>query len=135
MSGEAQGSHIVHAFKGIFDQGGPDLVELAAVGADGRQVRVEFEFHGDVLEPGVEHDQRVFKGLREINVLNGRLVHVGVVLDGADEVEDADGRVDHCFSHALDAQGAGNGSDGDRKNLGARDSGELVKHVHRKVGL
>ena len=37
-----------------------------------------------------EHDQRIFERLREIDVLNRRLIHVGVVLDGADQVEDAD---------------------------------------------
>src|SRR5437868_10152462 len=130
MGDEPQGSHVVHAFEGVFDEGGPDLVELAAVGADGRKVGVEVEFDGDVLEPRVEHDERVFKGLGEVDILNGRLVHIGVILDGADEVEDADGGVDDGFGHALDAQGAGDGGDGDGKDVGTGDNGELRSEEH-----
>ena len=114
MGGETKGPHVVHAFQSVFDQGGPNLIELAAVGADGWKLGVEIKFYGDVLQPGVEHNQRVFQGLGKVDVLNGRLVHVGVVLDGADEVEDADGRVDDCFGQALDAQGAGDGREGNR---------------------
>ena len=116
---ELEGAHVVHAFQGIFDQCRPDLTELAAVGADRRKLRVEFEFYLDVLQSRVEHHQRVFERLRKVDVLNRRLVHVRVVLDRADKVEDAHGRVDDGLRHTLDAQRAGDRSDSNRKHLRA----------------
>jgi hypothetical protein len=126
-STEPKGSHVVHAFEGVFDQCSPDLIEFATVGADWRQLGIKVELDFDVFQPRVEHDQRVFERLREIYVLNGRLVHVGVVFDGADEVEDANGGVDDRFCKALDAQGARNGCESNGKNLRARDVGQFIE--------
>ena len=125
--GEAQRAAVFHGIEGVFDQGGPDLVELAAVGADGGQVGVEVALDGDVLEARVEHGQGGLERLGEIDVLNGRLVHVGVVLDGADQVEDADGGVDDGLGHALDAEGAGEGGEGDGQDFGGGVVGEVVE--------
>ena len=125
----------LHRVERVFDESGPDLVELAAVGADGRECGVEVELDPGVFEARVEHDEGVFERLGEIDVLDGRLVHVGVVLDGADEVEDAHGGVDDGLGHALDAEGAGDGGKGYGEDLGAHEGGKLIEHVDGELGL
>ena len=69
----------------------------------------------------------VVEGLGEVDVLDGRLIHVGVVLDGADEVEDPDGGVEDGLGHALDAERRGDGGDGEREDLRGDDGDELIE--------
>ena len=118
---------VVHGVEGVFDQRGPDLVELAAVGADRGQEGIEVGLDGDVLQAGAEHGEGVFERLGDVDVLHGRLVHVGVVLDGADEIEDADGGVEDGLGDALDAQGAGEGGEGGGDDFVGEGGGELVE--------
>ena len=79
-----------HCVEGVLDQFGPDLIEFAAVGADVGNVRVVVAHDADVIQARVEHRQGGVERLGEVDLLDRRLIHVGVVLDGGDEVEDAD---------------------------------------------
>ena len=118
-----------HGVEGVLDQCGPDLGELAAVGADGREFGVEVALDGDVVEARAEHGESGFERLGDVDVLDGGLIHVGVGLDGGDEVEDADGSVDDGLGHALGAKRAGEGGDGEGEDLGIGGGGELFELI------
>ena len=87
------------------------------IGANGWKLGVELEVERDACEAGVEHGEGVFEALGDVDLLDRSLVHVGVILDGADEVEDAAGRIEDGFCHALGAQGTGEGGYADGEDL------------------
>ncbi len=94
-------------FEGIFDERGPDLVQLAAVGVDGRQFCLIFTDNIDLCHARLKHLQGGVEAGWDIDLEDGCAVHVGVGLDGADEVKDAVGGVEHGLGVELGAEGGG----------------------------
>ena len=73
----------------------PHLVELGAAHGQPRQrpVVVAHDLDRGVLEPVAEHDQRRLEPLVEVDVDERAAIHVGVGLDGADEIGHAPRRL------------------------------------------
>src|ERR1017187_6096953 len=78
----------------IFHQGGPDLVQFAAIGADAGQVGLVIALYADIRHSRLQHLDGGLEAGRHVNLENRRAVHEGVGLDGADQVEDPVRRVD-----------------------------------------
>ena len=57
-----------------------------------------------MAQAGGKHGQRIFQALRNVDFLDGHLVHVGIILDGANQIEDARRGVDHGLGDPLRAQ-------------------------------
>ncbi len=73
---------VVNRIQGILDQCRPDLVELPPIRTHAGKVGFVVADHFHLAQAGGDHGQRVFQTLRDVDLLNGHLVHVGVVLDG-----------------------------------------------------
>jgi hypothetical protein len=117
----AEGSALVaERVERVFNERGPDLVQLAAVGADAGQVGLVVALTWTLSDARLEHLQRGVEAGGHIDFEDGRAVHVGVGLDGADEVEDAGGGVDKRFDRARGAQVAGEVLQGDADLAGPR---------------
>ncbi len=98
----------LHGVGGVVDQVGPDLVQLAAVGADPGQAAVVFadQLHA-VLELVVEHHERAFEAVMDVDLLLGCLVHVGVLFHGLHQFRDAPGARFDVRSQAVSLDGGG----------------------------
>ena len=76
-----------HGVDGIVDEVGPHLIEFAAKRIHQQRNRVGNRAAPLLLFQLVIQDRkRGFQALHDIDILNRRLVHVGVFLDGADQI-------------------------------------------------
>ena len=91
----------------IFDQGGPHLVQFAAIGVDAGQIGLIVALDFDIGHARLEHLQGGVEAGGHIDFEDGGAVHAGVGLDGVDEVEDAGGRVSQGLHRAGGAEIAG----------------------------
>jgi hypothetical protein len=95
----------VHGVDRVVDEVRPHLVELAGVGLDARQALVVLPDDADpALELVVEDDQCVVQALAHVHVLHRRLVHVGVGLEGLDQLDDAVGADGDLREQAVDEE-------------------------------
>ena len=91
-------------FQRILDQRCPDLVKFPSIGAYAGKVRLVVADHFHLAQARGNHGQRIFQALRDVDLLNGHLVHVGVVLDSAYQIENARRRVQHGLRDPLRPQ-------------------------------
>ena len=96
---------VLNRIQGILDHRRPDLVEFPPICAHVGKVGFVIADHFHLAQTGGYHGQRIFQTLRDVNLLNGHLVHVGVVLDGAYQIENARRRVQHGLRNPLRPQG------------------------------
>src|SRR5258708_5581286 len=102
---DAELAVVAHGIGGVVYQVGPHLVEFAAIGHDLWQVRRVVARHGDAALQLVMHDgQRGFQAFGDVHFLQLGLVHVGIFLDGLDEVRDTGGAVLEFVGDALHLQ-------------------------------
>ncbi len=76
----------VHGGYRIVDDVGPHLVQLAAVPLDAGDVLVELAPHRHVLEPALQHHQRVIQAVVDVDRLDPGLIEVRVRLQRLDDV-------------------------------------------------
>src|SRR5882757_7214618 len=74
---------------GVLDERGPYLAQFSTVCSDGRHARLVVTHDHHLLQLWAEQGESVFQRLDQIDVLDRSLVHVGVILDGVDDVKDA----------------------------------------------
>ena len=75
----------MHGLDGVGHQVGPNLIELAAEGADARQAFVIFAKHGDTgLEFMVQNRKCIFESLMKVDFLHRSLIHIRVLFDCLD---------------------------------------------------
>src|SRR5580700_7822560 len=86
----------IHGIDGVVNEVGPDLIEFAAIATNARQVGSVFTDNGDAgFQSVAKNFQRVLEVFVEIDFLQGGLVHVGIALDGGDQIGDtASGVID-----------------------------------------
>ena len=76
----------VHGSDGVVNNVCPDLVQFAPVSFNRRQVLGIVAMHDDtLLQPAAEHHQRVFQPCMQVNILNWRLIKIGVGLKRFDD--------------------------------------------------
>src|ERR1700735_3946046 len=72
-----------HGIDGVVDEVGPNLIQLAPTSKYARQSCVVFTLHFHAaFQPEFQHRQGTVDAPMNVDFLFGRLVHVGVFLDG-----------------------------------------------------
>src|SRR5215204_5378951 len=101
----SQSAGAVHRVDGVIDEVGPHLVEFAGVGLDpGDDTVVTHDV--DVVELVAEHHQGAFEAVADVDALDRSSVHLGVGLDGGDEVRNAPSRLLQLQEERSHRQGA-----------------------------
>src|SRR5580704_15559627 len=92
----------LHGVGGVVDEIGPDLIEFTAAGHDFGKIAGVFADDLDAALEFVIHDGKSrFEAALDVDLLHGALIHVGVFLDGFDEVGDAGRAVLELFGNAF----------------------------------
>ena len=92
VGSDAKLAFSVHRVNGVIDKVGPDLVEFAAKRIHQQWNALVIALHRDSLfQLVIQNRERGFQALYNVHVLHRRLIHVGVFLDGADQVRYARG--------------------------------------------
>src|SRR5579883_924327 len=87
---DAQLAFTLHGIDRVVDDVGPDLIQLASEGVNQQRNRIIFPlYRNSVLQLMIHDRERIFQALDYVDILDRRLVHVGVFLDGADEIGNA----------------------------------------------
>src|SRR6185437_8794013 len=82
----------LHGIGGVVDEIGPDLIQFAAARHHFGEIGSILADDGDAAFELVIHDgESSFEAALDINFLHGTLGHVGIFLDGFDEIGDAGG--------------------------------------------
>src|SRR5271155_258953 len=74
LNAESDLAAILNGVESVFEQGHPYLIQFAGVGADVGKIRGVAALDFDVLQARLQHGQRVFEALRDVDLLDGRLV-------------------------------------------------------------
>ncbi len=92
VGADAKLAFAVHRVDGVIDEVGPDLVEFAAKGIHQQGNALIIALHRDsFFQLVIQDGQRGLQAFYNVDVLHRGLVHVGVFLDGANQVRYARG--------------------------------------------
>ncbi len=113
VGADAKLAFTVHRVDGVIDEVGPDLVEFAAKGIheQGNALIIALH-HNSFFQLVIQNGERGLETLYDVNILHRGLVHVGVFLDGADQVRYARGAALDFVEKAGDLD---RGSDPDKR--------------------
>src|SRR5208282_2577414 len=101
-----------HGVGGVVDEIGPDLIEFAAAGHDFGKIGSVVADDRDAAFELVIHDRKGgFEAALDVHFLHGALIHVGIFLDGFNEVGDACGAMFELFGDALHFEESGEASE------------------------
>src|ERR1700693_692975 len=126
----------IHGIDGIVNEVGPDLIEFATITADARQVGSVFADNGDAgFEAVAKNFQRVFEIFVEIDFLHGGLVHIGIALDGGDQIGDAASGVIDFLNQAKNGDDGSDAFQGGSKDWGTGGGDQSFKFFRRYFGF
>ena len=127
----------IHSVDGVVDEISPDLVQLASISANMRQVGIVVpsdRYAG--FQPMAQNRKSALEAVTEVNFLDGGLVHVGVLFNGAHQFRDAPGAGFDLTDQSANRE---QGSDADEgvaqhlvSNLGRQ--GFQPRDIHAQVG-
>src|SRR6266487_3719323 len=127
---DRQGAVAVHGVDGVVDQVGPDLIQLARVGEQLWQRAVVVAYHLDAcaeFELVREHRQGCVEPVMDIDLLQRRPVHLGVLFGFADKPGDAPSRVGQLVEQAASLAGGRGQPQRVGEQIGGGGGGDLLQ--------
>ena len=126
----------VHRVDCVVDEIRPDLIQLAPMGADRRDRAIIFPNHvNPILQAVMKHDQRIFQALMNIDLMLRGLVHIRILLDGANQVCHPRSSALDLFHQAIDRERCGQASDGIGQGLVIEPFGQAVQGSQVAAGI